>query len=122
MAAPADAENDPGSHFAHDAEPTDEATVPASHFEHAKDPAVSYLPGPQSVQMEAALAPTAAESLQATHSVQTVAAMASEYFRLAVVARRVDARHCLVLSGDAIVCPQHMWCVCVFVCMCSHCA
>ena len=80
MAAPADAENDPGSHFAHDAEPTDEATVPASHFEHAKDPAGAYLPGPQSVQMEAALAPTAAESLPATHSVQTVAALASEYF------------------------------------------
>ena len=62
-------------------QPTDEATVPASHFEHAKDPAGAYLPGPQSVQMEAALAPTAAESLPATHSVQTVAALASEYLQ-----------------------------------------
>ena len=53
MAAPADAENDPGSHLAHNAEPTDEATVPTSHFEHAKDPAGAYLPGPQSVQSAA---------------------------------------------------------------------
>jgi hypothetical protein len=63
--------------LAHNAEPTDEDTVPASHFEHAKDPAGAYLPGPQSVQAKATLAPTAAENLQATQSVQTVA---SEYF------------------------------------------
>ena len=99
MTAPADAENDPGSHFAHDAEPTDEATVPASHFEHAKDPAGAYLPGPQSVQMEAALAPTAAESLPATHSVQTVAALASEYFPAPQLSHAVLS---LVLSGFAL--------------------
>ena len=80
MTAPADAENDPGSHFAHDAEPTDEATVPASHFEHAKDPAGAYLPGPQSVQAKAALAPTAAENLPASQLVQAVAPEVGEYF------------------------------------------
>ena len=42
MAAPADAEKDPGSHFAHDAEPTEiEAGAP------------EYLPAPQAMQVEA---------------------------------------------------------------------
>ena len=119
MAAPTDAENDPGSHYAHDAEPTDEATVPASHFEHDKDPAVSYLPGPQSVQMEAALAPTAAESLPATHSVQTVAVMASEYFQA------WQSSHAVLMPATALyfqatqlsarnICGV---CVCLFVCV-----
>ena len=36
----------------------------------------------------------------------------------AVVARRVDARRCLVLAGVALVCPPHMWCVHVYVCVC----
>jgi len=47
MAAPADAEKDPGSHFAHDAEPTEiEAGAP------------EYLPAPQAMQVEA---PTSGE-------------------------------------------------------------
>jgi hypothetical protein len=41
--------------------------------------AAEYLPAPQSAQVEAAVAPTAAENLPATQLVQTVEAAAAEY-------------------------------------------
>ena len=31
----------------------------------------------------------------------------------------VDARGGLVLAGTALVCPTHMWCVYVYVCVCD---
>jgi hypothetical protein len=52
------------------------------------------------VQAEAALAPTAAESLPATQSVQTVAALASEYFGFAVGAERSSSQR--VRAGTVV--------------------
>jgi hypothetical protein len=85
MAAPADAENDPGSHFAHDAEPTEiEAGapeyLPAVQSVQTVEPVpAAYLPADS--QLSHAVAPADALNLPASHSWHTfvLAPTAREY-------------------------------------------
>ena len=64
MAVPADAENDPGSHFAHDVEPTEiEAGAPeylpaVQSVQTVESVPAAYFPAPQVMQVEA---PTSGE-------------------------------------------------------------
>jgi hypothetical protein len=76
MAAPADAENDPGSHFAHDAEPTEiEAGAPeylpaVQSVQTVESVPAAYLPASQSMQTEE---PAVAWNLPAGHDVHVAA-------------------------------------------------